>query len=261
MNSTFTTPTNYASLRHNTSWRDVNNLKSSLLFNRFNSSGLCIAPSCKQHTERPGAFFRSARARGSFRGRIYRHPEQRFKGNICNNLWTHILTRLCFRLSELFFSALAQESLFSWATAVNNAEIIFENVNILTRDIQVRFHTFLFLYRLATSDFEFCLHLTSGVSKFTFRHSRRMGPHFELLEWYSGARNAFQLPPFPFHRKSVLLPFSQLTKQLPFFSKRKPHNSSSTVGTTRWKVLRTLPFSPSIIRWCSCHQHLSSLMI
>jgi hypothetical protein len=30
---------------------------------------------------------------------------------------------------------------------VNNAEIIFENVNILTRDIQVRFHAFLFSFR------------------------------------------------------------------------------------------------------------------
>lgn len=33
----------------------------------------------------------------------------------------------------------AQEFRRSWTTAVNNAEIIFENVNILNRDIQVRF--------------------------------------------------------------------------------------------------------------------------
>ena len=52
-----------------------------------------------------------------------------------------------FRLSELIFSVRTQESLHSWTTAVNNAEIIFENVNILTRDIQVRFHAFLFSIR------------------------------------------------------------------------------------------------------------------
>ena len=91
MNSTVT---NHALLRDNTSRRDVNDLKSALLFNRFDSIGLCIAPSCEQHTERPGAFVRSAWARGSFQGRIYRHPEQRFKGNICNNLCSDILTRL-----------------------------------------------------------------------------------------------------------------------------------------------------------------------
>ena len=59
-----------------------------------------------------------------------------------------------FRLSELIFSVRTQESLHSWTTAVNNAEIIFENVNILTRDIQVRFHAFLFSFRIVE------LHLT-----------------------------------------------------------------------------------------------------
>ena len=54
--------------------------------------------------------------------------------------------------------------------------------------------------------------------------------------------------------------FRRSQKNVIFFP-RKPRNSSSTVRTTRWKILRTLPFSPSIMRWCSCHRHLSSLMI
>jgi len=72
---------------------------------------------------------------------------------ICNLVHWHFDVAL-FRLSELIFSVRTQESLHSWTTAVNNAEIIFENVNILTRDIQVRFHAFLFSIRWIASDFE-----------------------------------------------------------------------------------------------------------
>ena len=85
------------------SWKVINDLRARFWFDRFNSSGLRIAPSCKQHPQRPGAFVRSARARGSFPGRIYRHPEQRFKGN---NLCTYTLMRLCFRRSFLNYFSL-----------------------------------------------------------------------------------------------------------------------------------------------------------
>lgn len=147
------------------SWKVINDLRARFWFDRFNSSGLRIAPSCKQHPQRPGAFVRSAWARGSFPGRIYRHPEQRFKGNKSVHLHFDAALFPTF-LSELFFSARAQESLHSWTTAVNNAEIIFENVNILTRDIQVRFHAFLFSFRWITSDFE--LIFASGTRSISF---------------------------------------------------------------------------------------------
>ena len=63
-----------------------------------------------------------------------------------------------FPISEFFIHSLqAQEFRRSWTTAVNNAEIIFENVNILKRDIQVRIHAFTFSiisFHLFASDFE-----------------------------------------------------------------------------------------------------------
>ena len=58
-----------------------------------------------------------------------------------------------------------------------------------------------FSNRWIASDFE--LFFAPGVSPYTFRHSRRMGAHFELLEWNSGVRT-FQLL-FLSHRPSVLL--------------------------------------------------------
>jgi len=63
--------------------------------------------------------------------------------HVSNILSDHVLSFVQHELAEVseegfadILSKDSKESLLSWATAVNNAEIIFENVHILTRDIQ-----------------------------------------------------------------------------------------------------------------------------
>ena len=138
-----------------------------------------------------------------------------------------------FPISDFFIHSLqAQEFRRSWTTAANNAEIIFENVNILKRDIQVRIHAFTFSiisFHLFASDFElfFCvfiqehLHLLFDIPGDRERISHCLSEiqvRFILI-LYSSLLN------LSLHVSSILTNYFHCLTRI-------PPNPSSTVRTT-----------------------------
>ena len=191
------------------SWKVIHDLRARCWFDRFNSSGLRIAPSCKQHPQRPGAFVRSAWARGSFPGRIYRHPEQRFKGN---NLCTYTLMRLCFRRSFLNYFSLAGTGISAFVDNCGEQRwnYFWERQHSHTRHSGA-------LSRVSVFVSLNCIWLWINFCK---RHQEYLHLLFDIPgEWerISNCLNEIRVRGMLshysfFHRLSVLPPLSQLTK-------------------------------------------------